>query len=126
MVILVFMNGSCIPMDRAWIIYIINNSPQAIYAYANYILPDTVLPTVKPFLIQVPNGKITIGSIYDEDVGDPEFKRLKKDRLTVFILSKDTVDKYAWDIVRDKYMILKRYEFNAKELTEMGGEIVYP
>jgi hypothetical protein len=116
---------SWLKTDEWWFIEVMNNSPETIYVCGNYILPDTLLPINKHLLRIVLPQKFEY--IYDKDVNDTKFKRLKRDeRLTVFILHKDTVDKYDWDIIRTKNMILKRYEFNDKELREMGGKLVYP
>jgi hypothetical protein len=101
-----------------------NQSKENVLIWGGYILPDTLLPVSKPKLKEVSIGKR--GNIYDDDVNDPKFKRLSTDRLTIFVLSKDTINKYDWDTARNKNMILKRYEFNEKEILEMGGyDIIY-
>lgn len=101
-----------------------NNSNQTISVYAGYLLPDTLLPINKPNLKEILVGKF--GDIHDSDIGDEKFGKLKSERLTIFVLNKDTVEKYDWYFVRNNYKILKRYEFNDKELTDMGGDVIYP
>jgi hypothetical protein len=114
------------PLDKGWLISFHNNSQQTVCLYAKYIFPDTLLPSAKPELIQIEER--TNGVIYDTYINDPEFKRLEKEGgiLTVFVLSKDTVDKYDWSEIRLKNKVLKRYEFDNKELIEMGGGLTYP
>jgi hypothetical protein len=112
---------SCVPHYN---IRVVNNSRQAVYVYAGYVRSDS-LPVHKPdFLLEVPDKSTR--PIYDTDVNDPKFKRLYRDRLTVFVLDKDKVDAYDWITIQEDNMILKRYMFNRQELIEMGREVVYP
>ena len=55
-----------------------------------------------------------------------EFKRLRNERITLFVLDKSVVDTYEWEYIRENNMILKRYEFNWQELQEMGGSVISP
>ncbi|MDR1667431.1 MAG: hypothetical protein LBS03_07060 [Bacteroidales bacterium] len=107
-----------------------NNSNQIIYAYADYILPDTVLSVERPkYLIEVPFGEKYSTLIYDRYVNDPKFARLEAgERITVFILCKDSVDMLPWAHLRIHNIILKRYEFNDEELMAVGNgyDIYYP
>ena len=121
--LLTFIVGveSCVPR---YIIRVVNNSRRAIYVHAGYIRPDS-LPVHKPhFLLEIPDK--TTMAIYDTDVNDPKFSRLHREKITVFILDKDKVDKYDWATIREGNMILKKYVFNWQEFIEMGAEVVYP
>jgi len=84
--------------DSASSIRVYNKSSQSITAYANYILPDTSLSSQKPEkLIIITAGKFK--DIYDHYVGDEDFKRLENERITIFVLSTDTINKYPWDTI---------------------------
>ena len=113
------------PMDRQYSIRLKNNSNLTIYACAAYILLDTLLPISKLQLVLIDLNKI--GNIHGYQVNDDTFKRLEKgERLTLFVLSKDSVDVHSWEYLRENNIILKRYEFNMEELNNMGGSINYP
>lgn len=121
---ILFICGNCENLvDDVHSIRIRNKSAHTISVYADYILPDTSLPQYKPWLKTIAPDNFK--DIYDNDVGDKEFKRLDDERLTIFVLSKDTLDKYSWDTIRENYMILKRYEILSKDL-ESYASITYP
>ncbi len=122
----VLLLGSCEKlMNVKHLIYFENKSNQTIYYYAEYILPDTMLSVNKPhWLKKVAPGQIR--EFYDSEVNDKEFKRLRNERITLFVLDKSVVDTYEWEYIRENNMILKRYEFNWQELQEMGGSVIYP
>lgn len=105
-------------------ILIKNNSQKSIYVYASYILPDTAIASLKPSLKELKEGETR--SINDHEVGDDKLDRLANEKITLFILSKDSVDKYPWDKIRAEYKILKRYELDNKDLKNMGGIVSYP
>ena len=92
-----------------------NYSNQTVYFYAEYILPDTLPSTNRPrWIKEVASGKKKEFSDYD--VNDREFKRMKNERLTLFVLDKRVVDTYDWEYIRENNMILKRYEFFSHEV----------
>jgi len=83
-----------------------------------------MLPMEKPNFIEINSGKT--GYIYGDDCNDPGFIRIKTEKLTIFVLNKDTVDKYPWSYIRNNYVLLKRYEVTEKDIINMGGSIVFP
>jgi len=92
--------------------------------YAIYILPDTALSVQKPDNLKtIPAGELK--DIYDFEVGDNKFKRLKNERITIFVLSTDVVNSLPWDTIRDKYIVLKRYEITENDLV-VDGAVFYP
>ncbi|MDR0507685.1 MAG: hypothetical protein LBH32_12850 [Dysgonamonadaceae bacterium] len=111
------------PIDIEYSIRIYNQSNSNIYVYAAYILPDTLLPTERPNLIEIAANQKHSSSISDNYVNDIRFKRLEKgDTLTIFILDKNVIDNNLWNTVRANNMILKRFNFNRSK----GYEIYYP
>jgi hypothetical protein len=101
-----------------------NKSSQTISVFAGYILPDTVLPSQKPEMKTILPGEFK--DIYDDEVGDDEFERFfNNEKLTLFVLSSDTITKYLWATIAEEYMILKRYELLPEDLEEYGS-VSYP
>jgi hypothetical protein len=116
---LTFLFIAC-PMDREGGFDIKNKSNQIIVITAGYILPDTLLPENPKFLKTIPIGQSHI--IYGSNVGDKYLQRMENgERITLFVLSKDSVDNHSWEYLRENNVILKRYEFNMEELKNMGG-----
>jgi len=108
------------PMDTAELLWIKNNSNQTIVVTAGYVLPDTLLTERHNFLITIDinQSKMIKATEY---LDDRYLDRMKKgERLTLFVLSKDSVDTYSWEYLRENNIILKRYEFNWDELQMMG------
>src|SRR4030042_6901982 len=106
--------------DHEYRIRVRNKSSQSITAYAEYILPDTMLSIQKPETLKtIQPGEFK--DIHGYEVGDDSFERLKNERITIFILSMDVVSNYPWDTIRDKYMILKRYEIKESDLVDKGS-----
>jgi hypothetical protein len=112
------------PVDMEKIIWVRNYSSQTIVVTAEYILPDTML-SFNPGNMKTINANQK-DMIDGSAVGDRYLKRMERgERLTVFILSKDSVDICSWEYIRRNNVILKRYEFNAEELKQMGGSVIY-
>jgi len=51
---------------------------------------------------------------------------LPSDTISMYILSKDTIDKYSWDLIRSGNRILKRYDLSIKDLEKQNWTITYP
>lgn len=110
------------------------------YMYTPTAYPDTMLPkdtivwtnsvgkasTTSQWMWQVPpNEKSYIGETYDERPIDFYKKVLPCDTLSVFIMSKDTLNKYGYDDVAENNRILVRYDLSIREL-ELIDDIPYP
>ena len=123
-VVVLFLTTGC-PMDMDWGLRVVNNSQQTIYVYAAYLQED-LLPISKPRLIEVLRQQE--GWISGSYINDEQLKRFSKEQLTMFFLSKDTIDKYNWETVRSKNMVLKLYRFNEQELLGKGNgyQVFYP
>jgi len=120
---IVLLLTSC-PMDYEHRIGVKNNSNQIIVVTGKHILPDTILP-------ETPNELITINinaeqTIAGSRVGDKDLRRMDRgEKLTLFVLSKDSVISYPWEYIRKNNVILKRYEFDFQEFNKIGW-ITYP
>ncbi len=49
-----------------------------------------------------------------------------RDTVSIFILSKDTVNYYSWDKIRSDYNILKRYDLSLDDLKNLSWNVTYP
>ena len=120
--ILVLLSG-CEKMGKHRII-VSNKSTHSISVYGEYILPDTALNLTKPYLEQVKADGA--GDIFDSDVNDEAFSRLRSERLTIFVIHTDTLNKYSWETIVNDYKILKRHELNYDELARTKFVLYYP
>lgn len=121
---IILCSASCEKLvDHAYIIKIQNNSRDTIQFYESYNYPDTTIDVIKPRLKMVyPSKYSSLESKKDWN----EVLVSPKDTLSIFILSKDTVDKYSWDKIRSDYNVLKRYDLSLDDLEKQDWTITYP
>jgi len=108
------------PVDKVYSIRIENKSNDTIQFYASYVYPDTSIVSKKPRLdMAYPNDYSHIDSKKKwEDV-------LPNNIISIFILSKDTVDTYNWENIRSDYNILRRYDLSIEQLESMNWTVTY-
>lgn len=115
--------GACCQklVDHVYSIKVQNDGNDTLLFYESYNYPDTSIVQNKPILTRVyPHDYSYIDS-------KKEWKEvLPKDTIVVFILSKDTVDQYSWDEIRNDYKILKRYDLSIQYLENNQWTIKYP
>ncbi len=110
-------------VDHLYRIRIQNNSNDTIQFYESYNYPDTSLADTEPRLIMVfPSEYRFLDSKEDWN----EVLVPPRDTLSIFILSKDTVDKYSWEEIRQTYNILKRYDLSLEDLKNSSWTVTYP
>lgn len=117
-----FCSYSCEKLaDHTYILRVQNNTKDTIQIYAGYNYPDTALDVNKPILkIGYPDYETRLESKTDWN------DKLQGDTLSIFILSKDTVDSYSWGEIISEYNILKRYDLNISDLESHNWTITYP
>ena len=91
--------------------------------------PDTLLPKTDFSVKNIQPGKRYNYCI--DFKWEKIFSRLPKDTMSVFIFHTDTLKKYTWEEVRDRYMILKRYDLSYDDIVRLHNkynvpEIPYP
>jgi len=113
---------SCEPLvDHVYSIKIHNNTSDTIQFYGSYAYPDTTITNEKPRL------KMAYPSKYSYwDSKEKWEALLLSDTISIFILSKDTVDKYSWDKIRSGYKILERYDLSLNDLKKQNWKVIYP
>lgn len=107
--------------ESVYSITVQNNSTDTIQFYASYSYPDTTITNEKPRLKMAYPSKYSYWDSKEkwEDV-------LPSDTISMYILSKDTVDRYSWDKIRSDYNILKRYDLSLDDLKKQRWIIEYP
>lgn len=66
------------------------------------------------------------------DRGIPTFSykewldKLPQDTLSVYIFSKDTLDTYSWEVIKQKYNVLQRYDLCLKDFNILLNKNGYP
>lgn len=122
--LIALMGASCKDLvDHVYSIRIQNNSKDTVQFYESYYYPDTLIDGTKPRLLMVyPSNYSYLDSKKDWD----ELLVSPKDTISIFILNKQTVDKYGWDRIRSDYNILKRYDLSLDDLDKLSWTVTYP
>jgi hypothetical protein len=121
-ILLILCNFCCDKLvDHGYFIKVQNNSNDTVWCYSSYNYPDTSIAENKPLLQMIsPN-------VYTKLESKEKWEEvLPKDTISIFILSKDTIDKYSWDIIKSDYNILKRYDLSIKDLEKNSWTVTYP
>ena len=122
--------------------YVFNRSSDTVCAYfawgnnavSPYSYPDTILPknekTYKEAIFEVkPNGFTRFFSHmipYKKHIEEAIMEKVNSDTLSVFFISKDSINKYGYDVVARDYNILVRYDLSVEDLKQVNCNIVYP
>lgn len=119
-----------LPASR-YAIYVHNQSPESIECYfalgGNFgtQYPDTVLPASNRYLID--NIKAGDRFIYDSRLKWEEvFQQLPGDTLSIYIFDSDILASYPWEVIRNEYKILKRYDLSLEDLKRLKRNVTYP
>ena len=83
--------------------------------------PDTSIVSDRPILIMIyPNNFSFLDSKKKfEDI-------LPRDTIIIFIMNKDTVDRYSWGKIKSDYNILKRLDLNINDIKKQDWTVEYP
>ena len=117
MLLILLSSSSCEKMvDHVYSIKIVNNSPDTILFYDSYDYPDTLIVSEKPSLTLVYPSKY---SFLDSKKEWDEVLVPSQDTISIYVLSKDTVENVSWDDIKGEYNILKRYDLSYEDLEEI-------
>ena len=129
----VFVIVQCKLPDTLYDLKIENNSNLYLHYYlatdflcSTTVYPDTLLPVINNCInyIVKPHEKYVMEVSYVKY--DKYIKQLPYDTLSIFIFSKDTLDKYGWPEVQSKYKILRRYDLSSEDIKVLKDIIPYP
>ena len=132
---LIFATQTCKQLPFSVLIYRIkattssNDSLVCFIEYeANAIhYPDTNLPLVKPFKRLVRKDIPYYLDRKDENGKWEEYiASLPADTLSVFFLDAKVFADSSWQTIRDKYLVLKRFDLSAEQLKNLNFTINYP
>ena len=56
---------------------------------------------------------------------DTFFKSASEHKLKLYIISKDSVEKYGWDFIFRNKLFIRKFQFSLNELNERDWEIIY-
>jgi hypothetical protein len=112
-------------------LYIQNNSNHHIkpvlngYYQTGPFYPDTSLSNKKPEGVNIPPG---IKEAFEEARGSYSslYNDLPSDTISFVIYDTDTLAKYSWEIIRQQYNILQRYDLSLQDLQKLNYTLYYP
>lgn len=113
-------------MDYRYPIILKNNSNHKIDVFVadhNKGYPDTTLTSQRATV------NIDIQKVHYEDFSleyEKVFSYLPSDTLSIYIFHTDTLKKYSWDIIKERYMVLKRYDLSLDDLKKLDYTVPYP
>jgi len=111
---------SCAP--HQWKCFRIHNlSSKTIRVCGAYILPDTKLPEKKLSTTEILPGKSNM--IYGSQLNDDALKRFETEKVTLFIIDDQVFQTVSWDTIRKYDMVLKRYEINMEDYSNLKRDI---
>ncbi len=114
---------ACVPEGE---FIVINNSEQEVLKYMDMgEYPDTLLPVEEPYW-NYAISPLESASLSFEGSCRKMYHNSKRDTLSFFFLSPDTIAKYGWEDVRENYRILKRYDLSFSDVESLDFTIYYP
>ncbi len=122
-VLSIFLLKNCKFPDEGYFFTITNNANHSISYYIGELYPDTLITQDKPHLLYTLHPRSSYKPSY-WDTWEEHFSKIEK--LSIFIFHTDTLDKYTWDEIRDKYMVLKRYDVNFEDFKSVHWQVEYP
>lgn len=118
----VLLFKTCKFPDEQSFFTITNNTNHSISYYVGESYPDTLIVQNKPHLRIIQPAS----SSKDSNWGTWKERFSKIEKLSVFIFHTDTLNKYIWEGVADKYMVLKRYDLSLEDLQQLGWSLPFP
>lgn len=114
--------------DPDSVITFVNKSSQDIlfdYEFGKY--PDTALRIESPFVDRAISELLCVKANGIKVHPEYWITELEETKLpiTIFLFSKDTVNKIPWTKIRNEYKILKRLELSRGELDSLNWQITY-
>jgi len=118
----VLLFKTCKFPDEGHFFTITNNANHSISYYVGESYLDTLIVQDKPHLRTIQ----PMSSSKDSDWGTWKERFSKIEKISVFIFHTDTISKYTWEEVADKYMVLKRYDLGLEDLKQRNFTVTYP
>lgn len=110
--------------------YVANRTNETIYFYdgrsesfTSYLYPDTSIQDSRALIKLVPNAEAPRGSGSNLD---EIFNEYPADTLSFFFFEENVINNTDWEVVRENYLILKRYDLSAEDIITLNYMIPYP
>jgi len=121
--------ASCVKSDvtetkPVYAIMINNKTNNELLVFYQLNYPDTTLQKSRPDVSTIQQR--STGLIPSDKKWDDIIMQNKYQTLSLFFLAGGTFEKYSWDTVRSKYIILKRMEFPLDSLRNLNWTVQYP
>lgn len=123
--ILVTFFCGCYLKEKYYTITISNHFNSKVYFNMQYNFPDTLIMFQHdPGLIAHENSKGELSSKHDfiKEID----KKSPGNKISIFLYSVDTLDKYGFENIKTNYRILRRYDLTSDELKSKNFEINFP
>jgi hypothetical protein len=119
----VLLLKTCKFPDEGVFFTITNNANHSINYYIGESYPDTLIVRDKPDMLST---LLPHSSYKPAFWGTWQDRFSKIEKISVFIFHTDTLSKYTWEEVADKYMVLKRYDLSLEDLKQRNFTVTYP
>lgn len=111
-------------VEKVYSIRVVNDSTADVTSLISYEYSDT----------SIPNDYNRMAGIRSLDFRYFDSRKpwkdvlasLPNDTLSLFFFSVDTIKRYGWEVTRDQYKILKRYDLSLKDLKQLNWTVTYP
>lgn len=104
-------------------VYVENTSDNDVYACCGYFYPDTTFQRYIYKAEIISNCKAVVLQYNRVFILRPENRQ---DTLSIFLISSNTMSKYAWDYISNAYDILCRYDLSGSDILNLNYTIPYP
>ena len=133
-ILFVLLLSRCTLPDTAYDLFLENNTNQYLHYYLAFgdniisttVYPDTLLPDNNSFINNIVKPQEKYFMYLSFLPYSKIIKNLPQDTLSVFIFSKDTIDKFGWSEVLFGYKILQRYDISSEDIKKLKDIIPYP
>ena len=131
--LILFVCCKRIKEDCHYTINFINTTDLTLYVIASSEYPDTMAfklspnPTADPNFTKVLPEETNAQVLWLRDCIELAFKDLiTSDTMMVYVFDAQVLDNSTWDVVKENYLILKRFDLSLEDLRKNNWKITYP
>ncbi len=133
---IIVLTNCKLAIDYQYELHMYNNTSNTISACFTYdindtfcyssLFPDTLLPLDKSSVFIEPIKKKAESSFYCTECSYDKWFDSDTDKISIFVFSQDTLNKYSWAEIRESYNILIRYDLTYEDISKLDYTIPYP
>ena len=116
-------------MDAWYELDMYNNSNDTIiswFANINSTYPDSILPKEDTSVYFETFHPYEKGIVFSADYPFEKWFASDSAKISIFVFSKDTLDQYSWEVIRENYKILIRYDLGYEDIKKLDYTISFP